>query len=149
VPHLPMSVFDVRFPLAGVAEQPGVIRGYVRPERAATLTMDVEAPAGIDPASAVAWVDGRAVSHTIAAGLVRFTLDAKAATAADWAITGPGTETLGTGTPPLPGTAPRPTGATAAALAVACALTAAGWSRRRRARERRQADTTAGDQSTG
>jgi hypothetical protein len=85
VPHLPMSSFDVRFPDVGIAQQPGLIRGYFR-IAAASMTIDVAPPPGVAPEQAVAFANGRQVPATVVDGLVQFTLRTQAGRAADWAV---------------------------------------------------------------
>jgi hypothetical protein len=86
VPHLPMSTFNVRFGDVGVAQQPGVIRGYFRTAGGA-VTMDVAPPPGVAADQAVAYADGQQVPATVVGGLVQFTLPTPAGRAADWAVT--------------------------------------------------------------
>jgi len=131
VPHLPMDTFDVRFPLVGVAQQPGMLRGYVRPERAATLTMEVAAPPGVDPQSALVWVDGALVQHSTAGDRIRFTLQARAGTPADWAVTATASGALGQSVIPPPNTSRPVADATVTALGALLVL-----ARRRRRRQR-------------
>jgi hypothetical protein len=88
VPHLPMSTFDVRLPDVGIAQQPGLIRGYFR-IAPASMTIDVAPPPGVAPDQAVAFADGRQVPATVVDGLVQFTLRTRAGRAADWAVSGP------------------------------------------------------------
>jgi hypothetical protein len=87
VPHLPMSTFDIRLPDVGVAQQSGLIRGYLRGS-AATVTMRVAAPPGVAAGAAVAYADGRQVPATVVGGMVQFQLQIKNGAAADWAVSG-------------------------------------------------------------
>jgi hypothetical protein len=87
VPHLPGDTFNVRFPNVGVAQQPGLIRGYFRAARS-TVTLDVAPPPGVRADRAVAFADGRRVPTTDNHGLVEFTLRTHGARPADWAVTG-------------------------------------------------------------
>ena len=87
-PHLPTSTFDIRLPDVGVAQQAGLIRGYVRGS-AATVTMRVAPPPGVPAGSAVAYADGAQVPDAVAGGLVQFQLKIKAGAPADWAVSGP------------------------------------------------------------
>jgi hypothetical protein len=103
VPHLPMDTFNLRFPLVGVAQEQDLIRGYLKPEAGGVLTMDVAPPPGVSADSAVAWVNGDVVPHTVAAGLVEFSMPTSAGIVTDWAITGPGAVTASSGG--LPNTA--------------------------------------------
>jgi hypothetical protein len=86
VPHLPMSTFNVRFPDVGVAQQPGLIRGYFRTAGGA-VTIDVAPPPGVSADQAIAYADGQQVRSTVVGGLVRFTLVTRAGRTADWAVT--------------------------------------------------------------
>jgi len=85
VPHLPMSTFSVRFPEVGVAQRPGLIRGYFR-DATATVTMDVAPPPGVSADRAAAYANGQRVPSTVVGGLVRFTLHTRAGAPADWAV---------------------------------------------------------------
>jgi len=85
VPHLPTTTFDVRFPEVGIAQQPGLIRGYVT-TAGGNVTMDVAPPPGVSASDAVAWADGKQVAAQVAGGLVQFTLPTRAGRAADWAV---------------------------------------------------------------
>ena len=86
VPHLPVSTFNLRLPDVGIAQQPGMIRGYFR-AASADVVMDVAPPPGVSADHAVAYADGQRVPTTVADGLVQFTLPAHAGQAADWAVT--------------------------------------------------------------
>lgn len=88
VPHLPMSSFDVRLPQVGVAQQSGLIRGYVLTS-GGSVTMRVAAPPGVSPAQAIAFAGAKQVPDTVVDGLVQFTLPTKAGRAADWAVSAP------------------------------------------------------------
>ena len=87
VPHLPMSTFNVRFPDVGLAQQPGLIRGYFR-DAAATVTMDVAPPPGVSAEHAVAYANGQRVPSTVVDGLVQFTLRTQPGKPADWSVNG-------------------------------------------------------------
>jgi len=87
-PHLPMTTFNVRLPLVGVAQEPGLIRGYLRISGGG-VTMLVAPPPGVSAADAVAWVDGAVVPHTVVDGLVAFTMPAAEGDVTDWGVTGP------------------------------------------------------------
>jgi hypothetical protein len=89
VPHLPMSSFNIRLPRLGLAQQPGLIRGYLHTAGGA-VAMRVAAPPGVPPNQAVVYVNGSAVAHTVAGNMIQFTLPTSAARASDWAVTGPG-----------------------------------------------------------
>jgi hypothetical protein len=86
VPHLPMSSFNLRLPDVGVAQKPGLIRGYFR-AASANVTIDVAPPPGVSAATAVAYADGRRVPSTVANGLVEFMLRTQGGRPADWAVT--------------------------------------------------------------
>jgi hypothetical protein len=87
VPHLPMATFDIRLPQVGVAQQSGLIRGYVSTS-GGTVTMRVAPPPGVAADKAVAHAGGSRVPATVVAGLVQFTLATKAGHPADWAVSG-------------------------------------------------------------
>jgi hypothetical protein len=88
VPHLPMATFDIRLPQVGVAQQNGLIRGYLSTS-GGSVTMRVAPPPGVAPADAVAYAGGSQVPDTVVGGLVQFTLATKAGRPADWAVSGP------------------------------------------------------------
>ena len=96
-PHLPMSSFSLRLPEVGVAEAPGVLRGYVRALSTGLLRMDVASPAGADPATVSAYAEGRRVASSARGGLIAFDLPTQAGQPADWAVAatsgGPGSHT--------------------------------------------------------
>ena len=87
MPRLPQQTFNVRMPDVGVAQQPGLIRGYFRNVGGGSLTMLVAPPPGVDPDHAVTWANGARVPRTLVDGLVQFTLPSAAGRAADWAVT--------------------------------------------------------------
>ncbi|HEV3230435.1 MAG TPA: hypothetical protein VGY97_13245 [Solirubrobacteraceae bacterium] len=89
-PHLPMATFSLRLPEVGVASQPGLLRGYVRPQQGATLRMHVAAPPDSDLANLTAFANGREVPSSVQHGLLVFDLPAPAGQAADWAVAAPG-----------------------------------------------------------
>ena len=131
IPHLPMDTFNVRFPLTGVAQQPGLLRGYVKPVAAGTLTMDVALPPGVSATDALSWVNGAVVPHTMRGPLVEFALPTGAGVASDWAITGgAGAAGVGGGNGGTPGTStanPR----VWLLLVVPAVVAALAWQRRR------------------
>jgi hypothetical protein len=86
-PHLPMSTFELRFPQVGLAQQEGLIRGYLTTS-GGRLTMRVAPPPGVSAAQAVAYASGKRVRTRVVGGLVQFTLKARAGRAADWAVSG-------------------------------------------------------------
>jgi hypothetical protein len=86
VPHLPVSTFNLRLPGAGIAQAPGVIRGYVR-TAGGTVVMNVAPPPGVTAADATAYANGVQVPATVVGGLVQFRLPTRPGTAADWAVT--------------------------------------------------------------
>ena len=88
VPHLPTSTFDIRLPDVGVAEEANLLRGYVTTS-GGDVVMRVAPPAGLAPDRVTTYAAGRQVSHSVAQGLVQFTLPTKAGRPADWAVSGP------------------------------------------------------------
>jgi hypothetical protein len=86
IPHLPMSTFNFRLPGVGLAQQPGMIRGYIR-TAGGQVTMDVAPPPGVPADRAVAWADGRQVPATVVNGRVKFTLPTNPGQLTDWAVT--------------------------------------------------------------
>jgi hypothetical protein len=87
-PHLPMQSFNIRLPQVGVAQHPGLIRGYVRAAGGA-VTMQVAPPPGVSATQAVAFANGSPLPSTVVDGLVQFTLQTTAGQPADWAVAGP------------------------------------------------------------
>jgi hypothetical protein len=87
-PHLPMDSFKLRFPRVGVASDAAGLRGYIAPERAGELWMDVRMPDGTDLRNLVVYVDGQQVEHRVAHGMVRFSMPTRAGQPTDWAVTG-------------------------------------------------------------
>jgi hypothetical protein len=87
VPHLPMATFDIRLPQVGVAQQSGLIRGYISTS-GGSVTMRVAPPPGVAAAQAVAYAGGARVPDTVVAGLVQFTLPTRPGRRADWAVSG-------------------------------------------------------------
>jgi hypothetical protein len=88
VPHLPMATFNIRLPAMGLAQQPGLIRGYFRPVASDTVTMSVAPPPGVSAAAATVYVEGSVVPHSVELGLVRFSIPMVADRTADWAVAG-------------------------------------------------------------
>jgi len=86
VPHLPSSTFDLRLPGVGLAQQPGMIRGYIR-TAGGQVTMDVAPPPDVPADQAVAWANGQQVPATVMNGRVEFTLPTSAGQPTDWAVT--------------------------------------------------------------
>lgn len=89
IPHLPMKSFSLRLPQVGVAQRPGLLRGYVRPLRGGWLLMHVSAPPGTSLKRLRTYADARLVPHAITNGLVVFGLPTAAGRAADWAVAQP------------------------------------------------------------
>jgi hypothetical protein len=85
-PHLPLDRFSLRLPRIGVAADGDRYRGYLRPEGGGELELAVRLPAGADPTSAIAWVDGERVAHRVEGRTVVITLTARAARTTDWAV---------------------------------------------------------------
>jgi hypothetical protein len=88
VSHLPMSAFSIRLPSVGLAQQPGLIRGYLRAADG-ELTLQVAPPPGVAADRAVTYADGAVVPHTVVDGLEQFSLRTAGQRPADWAVTGP------------------------------------------------------------
>jgi hypothetical protein len=86
-PHLPMSTFELRFPHVGVAQQEGLIRGYLTTS-GGSLTMRVAPPPGVSATQAVAYAGKKQVPTTVVGGLVQFTLTTSAGKAAGGAVSG-------------------------------------------------------------
>jgi hypothetical protein len=87
VPHLPMASFNLRFPDVGLAQRPGVIRGYLR-VWSGRVTLDVAPPPGVSPGRAQAYADGHRVASQLVHGLVQFSLSTRTGRASNWAVTG-------------------------------------------------------------
>jgi hypothetical protein len=99
VPHLPMATFNIRLPGVGLAQQPGLIRGYFRDQGAGAVTIEVQPPPGVSAALARVYVDGSVVPHRVDGGLVAFSMPVSAGQATDWAVRSPRTR----GSPALAG----------------------------------------------
>jgi hypothetical protein len=84
-PHVPSDTFSLRLPVAGVARQPGSMRGYLRPEASGPIGLSVVLPAGV--ASVAAWSGTTAVPVTVINGKARFVVAGFAGAPADWAVT--------------------------------------------------------------
>jgi hypothetical protein len=84
-----MSYFSLRMQGAGVSSQPGVMRGYIRPQASGRLLMQVAAPVGSNARRDVAFADGQRVRATVQNGLVTFELPAHAGRPADWSVVAP------------------------------------------------------------
>ena len=67
------ATFDIRLPQVGVAQQPGLIRGYLTTSGGA-VTMRVAPPPGVAAGNAVAYAGSSHVPATVVGGLVQFTL---------------------------------------------------------------------------
>jgi hypothetical protein len=85
-PQLPMRSFSLRLSRAGVAYSRGLARGYLRPAGHGLLKMMVSVPAGLRPADARAFVDGREVDIRVSHGRARFALRADGGKPVDWAL---------------------------------------------------------------
>jgi hypothetical protein len=84
-PHLPFDAFSLRLPRIGVAAGPGVLRGYVRVERAGEIELRVRVPGAAQRLRT--WANGQVVRHRVAGGHAVFRLAAAEGMAADWAVT--------------------------------------------------------------
>jgi hypothetical protein len=83
-PHVPSDSFSLRLPVVGIARDPGVLRGYLRPERSGPVAMEVVLPAGVT--SVTAWSGAAAVPVTVSGGVARFVIQGSAGSPADWAV---------------------------------------------------------------
>jgi hypothetical protein len=72
-------------PQVGVASGPGVLRGYVRVERAGDVELRVRVPRGARRVRA--WVGGAAVSRRVVGGFVVFRAAGVVGGVTDWAVT--------------------------------------------------------------
>ncbi|HZU16011.1 MAG TPA: hypothetical protein VFD01_05315 [Candidatus Dormibacteraeota bacterium] len=97
-PHLPFDGWSLRVPSTdgagyGLAQDyaGGLMRGYITPLSSASVDMQVRVPAGVDPNSLRAWVNGRPVHPKPTldqSDYVEFTMDnLSAGSTADWAVT--------------------------------------------------------------
>ena len=82
---LPQAGIGVADP--GVAQQSGLIRGYLSTS-GASVTMRVAPPPGVAAENAVAYAGGSRVPDTVVGGLVQFTLPTRSGHPADWAVSG-------------------------------------------------------------
>ena len=78
-----MKTFSVRLPEVGVAAEPGMLRGYVTPERTGSVRLRVAAPEGD---GLRAYVDGKPVAAPVRDGLVELAADAQPGRALDFAV---------------------------------------------------------------
>lgn len=86
-PHLPLPQWSLRLPGIGLAQEPGLLRGYVRPQNDGTIRFQVLPRAGQVASNPVAWVQGQRVDATRAAdGSAVFIASGKAGQALDWAV---------------------------------------------------------------
>ena len=84
-PHLPFGRFSLRFPDVGVAYGARCARGYLIPQRTASLRLHVKVPAGTGPVAT--WANGHRVGHSLHGGFVSFPLTGHVGHPADWAVT--------------------------------------------------------------
>jgi len=86
IPAMPMSTFTVRFPDVGIAQQPGILRGYITPVEGGSVTMAVALPPGVSVNGVQVFVEGRPVPHFMSEGLVTFVMRTVAGQPSDWAV---------------------------------------------------------------
>lgn len=86
-PHIAQQGWYLRLPDVGVAQSPGLLRGYVTVQAPTTLTMQVRVPAEMAGPSLKVYADGRAVAFQLSGDTVVFPLPAVAGQPADWAVT--------------------------------------------------------------
>lgn len=87
-PHLPLERWSLRFPRTGLAQDPGQLRGYIKPEQEGAITFTIRPRSFPVTASSQVWVDGERVSsERLEDGSLRFSVEAGAAQTLDWAIT--------------------------------------------------------------
>ncbi|MFI5280869.1 MAG: GH36-type glycosyl hydrolase domain-containing protein, partial [Gemmatimonadales bacterium] len=86
-PHFPFQHFALRLPQVGIASHPHKLVGYIQPEQAGTIELQVRLPRGLTRRSLETWANGNTVAHTLQDGFVVFSLPAAAGSAADWAVT--------------------------------------------------------------
>ena len=72
---------------SGVAREPGVLRGYVTPERDGPIELRVRRAGGGAPQ---AFADGAPVPHTVEGGYAVFTARGRRTSALDWALVSKG-----------------------------------------------------------
>jgi hypothetical protein len=87
-PHLPMRTFSVRLPYVGVAQRPGLVRGYVRPVKGGRVVMHVSPPPGAGTRGLRTFANGRLVAHSVRGGLLVFSLPTVGGRPANWAVQG-------------------------------------------------------------
>jgi hypothetical protein len=85
-PEVPGDRFSLRLPDVGIAVEPSLRRGYVRPLRGGSLTMQVRIPAGVDGRAVHAWAAGKPVAVRVADGWATFGLPTTGGRVADWAV---------------------------------------------------------------
>jgi hypothetical protein len=82
-PAAPMKTYSIREHSYGLASQPGLLRGYVRPLHPGTIRMRVTIPDGSRPK---VYVGGRAARYQRAGSLVTFYMKVERFGVGDWAI---------------------------------------------------------------
>lgn len=83
-----MTTFSLRLPDVGVAQRPGLLRGYVRPVAGGRVVMHVSVPPRGAARHLQVYVHGRLVPHSLRGRLVVFSLVTRAGRAANWAVEG-------------------------------------------------------------
>ncbi len=83
-PHYPFDSFSFRFPQIGIASAPNLLRGYIVPQAAGPMQLQVQLPAGVTAASI--YQNGQPLAGTVSGGLASFTLAGQARQPVDWAV---------------------------------------------------------------
>jgi hypothetical protein len=84
-PHLPFREFSLRLPRIGVAAGRRMVRGYVVPEAAGPIELQVKVPRRAKHVRA--WAGDQLVDRRVVGGLVVFSVPATAGVPTDWAVT--------------------------------------------------------------
>ena len=82
-PAAPMKRYSIRERSYGLAVQPGLLRGYVRPAHSGRIRMRVTIP---HPTGLELYVDGRATRYQLHGSIVTFYMSSQPEHAVDWAI---------------------------------------------------------------
>jgi hypothetical protein len=86
-PHIPFQPFTLRLPQIGIAAGAHQLVGYLQPEQAGMIELQVRLPHGLIPRAIATWANGATVAHTLQDGLVVFSVPTAVDSATDWAVT--------------------------------------------------------------
>ena len=88
-PQLPLTKWNIRFPRAGLAQAPGLLRGYIRPEQDGVIVFTVRPRNFSADAATAVWINGQRVSaELLEGGALRFSAQGVKGVAMDWVVGG-------------------------------------------------------------